>query len=101
MGGSGRASGPEPPQQAAPALSASPDPTGQPKPGLSAGTASGGRLGDSGVAWGEPEVEEEAGGGSAFVGMKSDAAERLPEEEAEAGLRRLGLRSELMMRTHW
>lgn len=103
--GSGRASGPGPLLQAAPALSEAPDLTGQPKPGLSAGTASGWRLGGSGAAWGEPEVEEEVVVVvSALVGMRSDA-ERPPEEEAEAeaevGRWQLGLRSDLMMQARW
>lgn len=96
MGGSGRASGPEFLQQAAPALSAPPAATVWPKPGLSAGTASGGRLEGSGAAWGDPGVEEEEEAGSAPVGMRFDAAERPPEEEAEAERWQLGSRSELV-----
>lgn len=99
--GSGRASGPGPPLQAAPALSVVPDLTGQPKPGPSAGTVSGGRLGGSGAVWGEPEVEEVVVVVSALVGMRSVAAEQPPEEEAEAGRWQLGLRSELMMQARW
>ncbi len=101
VGGCGRASGPEPLLQAAPAPSAAPVPTGRPKPGPSAGTASGGRLGGSGAAWEEPEGEEEAEADSALVGMRSDAAERPPEEEAEAERQQPGLRSELMTQTSW
>ena len=101
MGGSGRASGQEPPLQAAPAPSASPVPTGRPKLGPSAGIASGGRLGGSGAVWGEPEVEEEVDAGSVLVGMRSDAAERPLEEEAEAERWQLELRSELRMQTRW
>lgn len=101
MGGSGRASGPELLRQEAPALSAPPAATVWLTPGPSAGTASGGRLGGSGAAWGEPEVEEEEEAGSALVGMRSDAAERPPEEEAEAEWWQRGLSSELMTQTHW
>lgn len=96
MGGSGRASGPEFLQQAAPALSASPAATVWPKPGSSAATASGGRLEGSGAAWGEPRVGEEEEAGSASVGMRFDAAGRPAEEEAEAERWQLGSRSELM-----
>lgn len=101
MGGSGRASGPEPPLQADPAPSAAPVPSGRPKHGPSEGIASVGRPEGSGAVWGEPEVEEEVEAGSALVGMRSDAAERPPEEEAEAERWQLGLRFELMMQTHW
>ncbi len=101
MGGSGRASGPEPQLQAAPAPSAAPVPTGRQKPGPSAGTVSGGRLGGSGAAWGEPEGVEEEEAGSALVGMRSDAAGRPPEEEAEAEQWQLRLRSELLMHISW
>lgn len=101
MGGSGRASGQEPPRQAAPAPSASPVQTGRPKPGLSAETASGGRLGGSGAAWGEPEVEEEVDVGSVHVRMRCDAVGQPLEEEAEAEQWQLELRSELRMQTRW
>lgn len=100
-GGSGKATASGPPLQAAPAPSASPDPTGQPKPGLNAGTASGGRLEGSGEAWAEPEAEGEAEADSALVGMRSDAGERPPEEEAEAERWQLGVTSELRMQTRW
>lgn len=99
--GSGRASGPGPLPQATHALSVGRDLTEQPKSGLSAGTAFGGRLGGSGAAWGEPEVEEVVVVVSALVGMRSYAAALLPEEEAVAGQWQLGLRSELMMQAHW
>lgn len=100
-GGSGKASAPGPLLQAAPAPSAAPGPTGRPKPGLNAGTASGGRLEGSGAAWAEPEAEGEAEAGSALVGMRSDAGEQPPEEEAEAERWQLGVKSELMMQTRW
>lgn len=38
--------------------------------------------------------------GSACEGTRSDAVEQPLEEEAEAGLWQLGLRSELMMKKH-
>lgn len=46
-------------------------------------------------------MEEEEEAGSALVGMRSDAAERPPEEEVEAEWWQRGLRSELMTQTHW
>lgn len=100
MAGPGRATGPEPPPQAAPALFAEPVPTGLPKPGPSAGTACGGRQAGSGAAWGELEEEEQAEAAGS-VGMRSAAVVRPPEEEAEAEQRQLGLKAEPMMRRHW
>lgn len=100
-GGSGKASATGPLLQAAPAPSAASGPTGRPKPVLNAVTASGGRLGGSGVAWAEQEVVGEAEDGSALVGMRSDAGVRPPEEEAEAERWQLGVRCGLMMQAHW
>lgn len=69
-------------------------------PVLSAGKACGWRPAGSGAAWGELEEEEEAeAAGSA--GTRSDAVAQPPEEEAEAEQWQLGLKSELMMQTHW
>ena len=53
----------------------------------------------SGAAWGEPEVEEEEEADSGLAGMRFDAVEQPPEEEAEAGQQQLGLRCEWMVQT--